>query len=139
VSGRTFQHAGIDLHDAAAITFDIGAIGTVSGGASVPEGGRARLRLSIAGEKGIIDLDVDLDRCEVHLHDGTSRKLEVAAGEWTYSGAGPVNRLVDLASGYGENLSPAEVGAKTTELIEAILRSAKGGGAAVAIDALRRI
>jgi len=135
VSGRTFRHAGIDLHDAAAITFDNGAIGTVHGGASVPEGGRARLRLSVAGEKGIIDLDLDLDRCELHLHDGTSRKLELAAGEWVYKGAGPANRLVDLASGHGENLSTAEVGAKTTELIEAILRSAKAGGNTVVIGA----
>ncbi len=133
VSARTFRHQGIDLYDAAAISFDNGAIGSAFGGACVPEGGRARLRLSIGGEKGIIDVDIDLDRCEMHLHDGTVRKLPVAPGEWTYSCVGPVNSLVDLALGKGVNLSTAEVGAKTTELIAAILQSAKSGGDKVRI------
>ena len=61
VNARTFSPEGIDLHDAANVVFDNGAIGSIFGGAAVPEG----LRLSIAGSKGIIDMDVDLDRCTI--------------------------------------------------------------------------
>jgi predicted dehydrogenase len=138
VSARTFRQGGIDLHDAATVSFDNGAIGSLFGGASVPEERRARLRLSIAGEKGILDLDIDLDRCQMHLHDGTSRKLQLAEGDWTYSCVGPVRALIDLALGHGENLSSADIGARSIELLDAILRSAKTGGAAVAIGRRQR-
>jgi len=133
VSARCFMQDGIDLHDAATVSFDNGSVGTVFGGASVPEGGRARLRLSIAGSKGIADIDVDLDRCEFQMHDGTSRSVAIAPGEWTYNCVGPVERLVDLSRGTGENLSPGEIGAKATELIEAMLRSAKSDGQMIVI------
>jgi len=128
VSARSFPRVGIDLYDAAIIGFDNGAIGSFYGGASVPEGGRARLRLSIGGEKGIIDLDIDLDRCVMHLEGRKARRLSVKSGEWSYSCVGPVDALVDLARGKGVNRSPAEVGAKTVELIAALQRSARTGG-----------
>jgi hypothetical protein len=92
VSARSFPHEGIDLYEAAIVGFDNGAIGSFFGGAGVPEGGRARLRLSVAGSKGIIDLNVD------------------------------------LALGEGKNRSPAEIGAKTVELIVALRRSSQSAG-----------
>jgi len=133
VSARCFMHEGIDLHDAATVTFDNGAVCSVFGGASVPENGRARLRLSIAGSKGIADIDVDLDRCKFALHDGSLREIPLAPGEWNYHCAGPVERLIDLSRGTGENLSPGDVGAKTIELIEALVRSAKSDGQTIMI------
>jgi predicted dehydrogenase len=133
MSARCFMRNGIDLHDAATVTFDNGAVGAVFGGASVPEGGRARLRLSIAGSKGIADIDVDLDRCEFQMHDGISHSVAIAPGEWNYNCLGPVERLVDLSRGTGENLSPGEIGAKATEIIEALLRSARSDGQVIAI------
>ena len=131
VNARSFSPEGIDLHDAANVVFDNGAIGSIFGGAAVPEGRRARLRLSIAGSKGIIDMDVDLDRCTIELYDGTTETIALAAGEWAYHCIGPVDALIELAKGAGRNLSPGEVGARTTELIEAMLRSARQGGGVV--------
>jgi predicted dehydrogenase len=131
VTARAFAPERIDLHDVATVLFEGGAIGAVFGGASVPEGGRARLRLSIAGSAGIADIDVDLDRCEIHRHDGSVSRIPLAAGAWTYNCAGPVDALVDLALGEGRNLSPAAVGAATTGLIAAMSRSAAADGARV--------
>ena len=135
VSARSFDEAGIDLHDAASIGFVDGAIGAVFGGAAVPEGGRARLRLSIAGSEGIADIDVDLDRCVIERFDGTAPRLAVAPGEWIYHCRGPVHALVDLAQGRGVNQSPADIGADTTALIAAMRQSARAGAQPVACHA----
>ena len=43
--------------------------------------------------------------------------------------------MIDLAQGRGENLSPGAVGAATVDVIEAIHRSARLGGAPAAIAA----
>jgi hypothetical protein len=67
------------------------------------------------------------------MHNGTSRSVPVAPGEWNYNCVGPVERLIDLSRGTGENLSTGETGAKTTELIEALLRSAKSDGQMIVI------
>lgn len=131
VSARSFDVAGIDLQDAASVGFDGGAIGAVYGGAAVPEGGRARLRLSIAGSEGIADIDVDLDRCVIERHDGTAPVVAVAPGDWIYNCLGPVHALIDLAQGRGSNHSPPELGALTTMLIAAMRESALGGGLSV--------
>ncbi len=133
VNARSYVPERIDLHDAATVLFENGAIGAIHGGAAVPEGGRARLRISIAGDEGIADIDVDLDRCEVHRHDGIVRRIPLAPGEWVYNCVGPVDALVDLALGAGVNRSPAEIGAATTALIAAMLRSAREGGATATV------
>jgi predicted dehydrogenase len=129
VAARVRGEAGIDLYDAATVTFEGGAIGVIAGAPSVPEEGQARLRLSISGDAGILDLDVDLDRCEIERHDGGRRSISPAPERWRYRCDGPVHRLIDLArGGGGENLSPGSVGARSVELIEAMLRSASSGG-----------
>lgn len=131
VGGCVWRENGIDLHDAAIVGFAGGAVGSFAGAAAVPEGGRARLRLSITGEAGILDFDVDLDRCVLELHDGTREVIAAPPGGWIYTCDGPVDRLVDLALGRGENLSPPEIGARTVAVISAMLRSAADGGGMV--------
>jgi predicted dehydrogenase len=134
VAARVRGEAGIDLYDAATVTFDTGAIGVIAGAPSVPEEGRARLRLSISGDEGIVDLDVDLDRCEIERHDGGRRSISPAPARWLYRCDGPVHRLIELARGeHRENLSHGSVGARSVELIEAMLRSAAAAGSVMAI------
>ncbi len=99
VTARVRGEAGIDLYDAATVRFESGAIGVFAGAPSVPEGGQARLRLSISGDAGILDLDVDLDRCEIERHDGGRRSITPAPGRWLYNCEGPVHRLIELARG----------------------------------------
>jgi predicted dehydrogenase len=128
VAAAAWRDGGIDLHDAASVEFDGGAVGSIAGAAAVPEGGPARLRFCLTGTAGILDLAIDLDRCVLERHDGAVERIAAPQGGWRYSCEGPVDRLVDLAEGHGENLSPGEVGARTVELIEAMHRSAASGG-----------
>jgi predicted dehydrogenase len=131
VSACTWNESGIDLHDAAAVRFAGGAIASVAGAASVPEGQEARLRLAVTGDEGILDLDVDLGRCVLARHDGTAETVPAPAGGWRYTCDGPVEQLVELALGRGENRSPGEIGARTVAVIAAMLQSARADGGAV--------
>lgn len=128
VSSRRLP-APIDLNNAASIGFACGAIGTASGTATAPDESRQQLRLYVGGSEGNLTLDVDLDRAEIRRQDGRNETIAVPAGDWSYRCDGPVDRLVELALGRGENLSPGAVGAQTVELIAAMRRSAEADGA----------
>lgn len=133
VSARTFRSGGIDLADAAAIAFAGGAVGSFSGAAGMPEGQRGFMRLSIVGRDGLMEIELDRDRCVWRRHDGCEGSMPVAPGDWAYHCRGPVHALVDLALGRGENLSPGDIGALTVAVIRALLDSAAAGGAPVPV------
>jgi hypothetical protein len=48
----------------------------------------------------------------------------------------PLHNLVDVIVGQGDNGSPAEVGCRTVEMLDAAYRSAEQGGKAVTIAEL---
>lgn len=125
----------VDLVDAASIAFDGGALGTFSGAAGMPEGQRAILALHLSGSEGTLELAVHRDHLSIHRHDGTRPGIDFAPGDLVYRCDGPVDALVDLAQGKGENLSPGEIGAATVDVIEAMLRSSRAGGNAIEIAA----
>lgn len=127
--------APIDLSNAASIGFACGAIGVASGTATAPDLSRQQLRLYVGGSEGNLTLDVDLDRAEIRRQDGRHETITVPSGDWNYRCDGPVDRLIELAQGRGENLSPGAVGAQAVELIAAMRRSAEAGGAPVAVRA----
>ncbi len=133
VGARTGPKGAADLFDAAWVSFDGGAIGSVSGAGGLPEGQRALLGLQLVGSEGALDLAVHRDHIAIHRHDGTSTGFAFAPGDLVYRCDGPVHALVDLAQGRGENLSPGAVGAATVAVIEAIQRSARANGATVEI------
>lgn len=129
ISALTFGTGAVDLCDAASLLFDGGAVGSISGSAAMPEGTRPLLRVTVTGMRGVMMIDIDRDVAELRLTDGTMRRIEVAPGAWRYDCVGPVQALVDLAQGRGENLAPGEMGAATTAVIAAMLDSARAGGA----------
>lgn len=129
VAAATFSPAGIDLADAAALTFADGAVATISGAAAMPEGHRALLRLHITGSDGVMSLELDRDTASLHLPGGITEQIPIAPGDWIYTCTGPVNALADLAHGKGENHAPAAIGAATVSVIAAMLASAHAGGA----------
>ncbi|MBV9813071.1 MAG: Gfo/Idh/MocA family oxidoreductase [Acetobacteraceae bacterium] len=131
VAAVSYGESAIDLHDAAALRFRGGAIASIAGAAAVPEGEQARLRLAITGEAGTLEFDVDLGRCRLALHDGTLATVPAPDGGWRYDCEGPVEALVELAQGRGDNRSPGEIGALTVEVIAAMLQSARSDGAAI--------
>lgn len=134
VSSRRLP-APIDLNNAASIGFACGAVGVASGTATAPDNSRQQLRLYVGGNEGNLTLDVDLDRAEIRRQDGRHELITMPAGDWNYRCDGPVDRLIELAQGRSENLSPGAVGAQTVELIAAMRRSAEAGGAPVGVSA----
>jgi predicted dehydrogenase len=115
----------IELHDAIAIRFDGGGIGTVSGASNHgSDGGRHHLELRVVGAHGELLLDLEREALRRFLRSGDDVRVPVEPGDGRYDAVGPVDAIVDLALGHGVNRSPAELGARTTEVLEAVYRSA---------------
>jgi predicted dehydrogenase len=118
----------VDMYDAAIVRFTNGALGTVSGAATLPQEDKFQIDLRIFGSKGTLLLDMERERLELRLHKGPHRSIEVPAGAGSYSCERPPNAFIDLILGTGENYSPGEVGAKSVELVDAMYRSAETHG-----------
>ena len=129
VTARSTGPGDIDLADAATLIFTTGAVAAISGAAGMPEGQRALLRLILSGTTGMMTIELDRDEAAIHTAGGIER-LAINPNDWVYTCAGPINALVDLAQGHGENLSPGETGAATVSILAAMRRSAQSGGAA---------
>lgn len=136
VAGRVDRgDVAVDLFDAAVITFDQGALGTVSGAATLPLGSPYQIDLRIFGTEGVLLLDVERERVSLHRYDGRAWDLEIEPGAGEYACIDPPNRFVDLVAGKAtENNSDARVAARSVELIDALHRSAADGGAEITID-----
>ncbi len=128
VAARSTGTGAVDLADAATIGFAGGASAALGGAAGMPEGQRALLRLIISGTAGVMTLELDRDEAAIHTAASIER-LPIAPGDWVYNCIGPIDALVDLAQGRGENRSPGEVGAATVAVLAAMQHSARGGGA----------
>jgi predicted dehydrogenase len=134
VAARTTGTGAVDLADAATIAFTTGAVAAIGGSAGMPEGQRALLRLIIAGSAGMMTIEMDRDEAVIHTRDGIER-LPIAAGDWIYNCVGPVDALVDLAQGRGDNRAPGEIGAATVDILAAMAASARADGAPVQVPA----
>lgn len=122
--------APVELHAQLLLTFDGGAIGTVSGSSAHPgfQGGRDQLQVRLVGSEGHLDLAYESDTVELHRADTGRHTLPVPARAGSYHCDGPPNTLVDLALGTTTvNRSPGELGARTTEILAAAYRSAATG------------
>ncbi len=122
--------APVEHHDACVIRFENGSIGTMSG-ASAHEGAldnRHQLEIRATGSEGELVVDLGRDSLWLWRNDGFEAKPEVEAGGFVYDCDGPPNTLVDLALGKDvENCSPAALGARTVEILDAAYRSATSG------------
>ncbi|KQQ93158.1 hypothetical protein ASF62_15600 [Leifsonia sp. Leaf325] len=126
--------AAVDLFNAAVITFDDGALGSLSGAATVPDGDPYQVDIRIFGTEGVLLLDTERERMSLHRYDGQKFDLDVPPGSGAYECIVPPNRFIDLITGAStENNSDAEVAARSVELIDAMLRSAAAGGAEVLV------
>jgi predicted dehydrogenase len=134
VSARaTAPDSNVDMYDAATVLFQGGALGTISGAATLPEESKFQLDVRIFGSEGVLNLDIDRARLDVLRHDGNHIHVELPVDAGNYNCDGPPNRFVELIQGGATNQSPGEVGARSVELIDAMLRSAAAGGKMVTI------
>ncbi len=124
----TAPNSQVDMYDAASVRFTSGAIGVVSGAATLPDNDKFQVDVRIFGNEGVLLLDVERERLEVRRHNGQHIHFDIPPGEGAYSCEGPPNRFIELIHGHGSNDSSGEVAARSVELIEAMHESAKLDG-----------
>ncbi len=123
--------APVELHDAVAIRFSSGAIGTVGGGSEHhgPNNERHKVDIRMIGATGNFHIDLEREVVWRYKGSGDDVHLPVQPGDGLYDCIGPVDSLVELALGGGTNRSPGELGARTVEILDAAYRSAASGRA----------
>ena len=124
--------ARVELHDALIARFDGGAIASV-GGASLPPGtfgDQHQLTIRVTGERGQVVLDMPAPRVSRSM-GGQDVTIELSDEDVRWSFDRVTDRMVDLALGRTtDNPSPAELGARVVEVLEAMYRSASTGAVA---------
>lgn len=124
---------GMDWIDAMTVGFENGAVGTVSGSGNW-EG--LTFRLEVGCERGWLDIDARKGRALVHRHEQRQpQRIEEEPGSFPRSYA-TAHNLVDVIVGQAENGSPAEVGWRAVELLDAAYRSAAMDGRMVPVAEL---
>ena len=119
--------ADVELHDALVVRFDGGAIASI-GGASLPLGSfgnRHQLTIRVTGRLGQVLLDLDPPR--VIRSTGETDVIAALSDEdvrWSFDRV--TDRMVDLVLGKTtDNPSPAELGARVVEILDAMYESAR--------------
>lgn len=125
--------ARVELHDAVAMRFVGGAIGTMDGGsAHVNAGGnKHQLELRVIGSEGQFHLDLEREALWLFRAPDTNVRPPLEPNAGLYDCVGPPHALVDLALGEEvQNCSPGWLGARTVEILDACYRSARSGAVA---------
>jgi predicted dehydrogenase len=119
----------VELFDAISVRFDGNAIGTFSGAGTVPEkDARYQVDLRVFGTDGMLLLDCERTRLEIHRTDGEHVVADLAAGDGAYCCDGPPQNFVDLVLGKTDsNFAPGDAAMRSVELLDAAYRSAASG------------
>lgn len=135
VSARmSSTNSSVDMYDAATVTFDNGAMGVISGAATLPPNVKFQLDVRVFGSEGVLTLDIDRARLDLFRHDGNHRHIDLDVNAGEYECEGPPNRFVELIKGEGANDSPGEVAARSVELLDAMFESVAEGGVSVRVS-----
>jgi len=121
--------AKVELHDAVALRFTNGAIGSMAGASSHAFGvERQAVELRAVGDRGMFHLELRDNTLWRYRIDRGETRVELDRDAGAYDCVGPVDAVVDAALGRQPvNNSPAELGARTVEILEAAYRSARSG------------
>lgn len=123
---------GVDTDIQLSVGFAGGLIGSFSGQSHEPPGRQHACDLRIAGERGVLMLDLDRIQAQLLTDDGngeegwlTSRPTPPACDDDAgYTCDGPTQFLIDACSGLEPaNRAPAELGIRTVGVLEAASRS----------------
>ncbi|MBQ3359247.1 Gfo/Idh/MocA family protein [Microbacterium galbinum] len=131
VAGRAITAgAPVDLFDAGVIRFEGGALGSLSGAATLADGDKYQVDIRLFGTEGVLMIDVERERVTLSRYDGRREELVIPEGEGEYECLVPPARFIELITGASrENNSDVTVAARSVELIDALLRSSAAGGA----------
>ena len=134
VSARmTSPGSPVDMYDAASVRFDNGAIGVVSGAATLPANDKFQVDLRIFGTKGVLMIDMERERMVLRRHGGKHHEAAIEPGTGAYDCVVPPHRFIDVIQGEARNDSPGELGARAVELVSAMFASSRNGGAPVKV------
>lgn len=122
--------SGVDYYDAAVARAQNGATVALSGAATVPKHRGMHTDVRIYGTEGMVLFDCEKGRARVELtrFDGADEVVPLAPGEADYDGALPVRVFAALCAGKPvTNAADGENGARVTEALDALYRSAASG------------
>jgi predicted dehydrogenase len=125
--------ANVELHDAVALRFVGGAIGTMDGGSAHVNAGdnKNQLELRVIGSEGQFQLDLEREALWLFRAPDTNIRPQLEPNAGLYDCIGPPHALVDLALGEDvQNCSPGWLGARTVDILDACYRSARSGAVA---------
>jgi predicted dehydrogenase len=116
---------GAALTNAIACRFKNGATGTLGGAGSMPARSTYQVDIRIFGTAGMLLLDIERPRLELLRHDGRNKSVSLQGQAGAYSSVTPLLTFVELVQGKAvENRSPAELGSRVVEILDAAFRSA---------------
>lgn len=127
----------LDLVDTMLVEFEGGALGVVSGTGNQGSASGGKADLDVHCENGSIYLNVTAGVLEIHRRGQEAEIIPVPEGE-RYPRFATSHNLVDRVLGKAPNGSPAEVGLRTVELLDAAYRSADQDGQKVIVEELYR-
>ena len=130
----------VDLVDAISVRFAAAngqrAVGVLGSTGNIGVGDNGQTEIAVYCENGYVQLNQGHGTLLVRRHDGSEERhgpLSDAARYPTFATSG---NLVDVILGKAENGSPAAVGTRVVELLEAAYRSAETDGAPVSVAGL---
>jgi predicted dehydrogenase len=122
------SESGSDLYNSISCRFSNGATGMLGGAGTMPRQSLFQVDLRIFGSKGMVLLDVERPRFEIQRNDGTSISIDPERDPGSYECIEPLKVFVGLIQGkVVENRSPAWLGKRVVDILDAALRSAKTG------------
>ena len=122
--------ARVDMYDALSVRFSGGAIGTVSGAATLPAetDGTFQLEIRIFGDRGAVTVDIARNLLTLDTHRGRHTSIPLRPGDSAYRCDEPPHQFVELILGLTRrNDSPGEAAMRSVEILDAAYRSAKSG------------
>jgi predicted dehydrogenase len=130
----------VDLVDAISVSFapanGQAAVGVFGSTGNIGVGDAGRFDISVFCEKGYVLLEGVQGTLVVRRHDGSEERHGPLPADARYPQFATSANLVDVILGRAENGSPAVVGTRVVELLEAAYRSADKGGAPVRVAEL---
>ncbi len=119
---------GVDYYDAAVARATNGATVSLSGSATVPKHIGMHTDIRIYGTEGCLLFDNERARLELRRLDGDDEVVAISQQEAEYDGALPVFKFAELCAGRPiVNAADGENGARVTETLDALYRSARTG------------
>lgn len=127
----------VDVADAIAARFEpvsgYSPVGVLGSSANLGIGDAGHQEIQVYGEKGRLSLNQMDGTLYIRKSDGAEQHYGPIPAEQRYPSQRPSENLVAVILGEGENGSPAEVGVRAVELLDAAYRSSAAGGQPVKI------